>query len=368
MDAPPYRRQMRQNGYRKTIIHKRSVHMQCKVIGIDLAKRTMQVCQLGTDQQMMSNKKVSRKDLLLYLSKLDPTVPIAMEACATAHFWGRRLKSLGRQVVLIPAQHVKPLVGHQKNDANDALAICEASQRPRIHYVPIKNVQCQDIQSLRRLRQRQVHNRTALGNQIRGLCSEYGLCFRESIKCLRVELQEALDDQSNELSTLLRGELRELYSELLECEARIKRLDRQLQSVVKTHPCNDLLRSIPGVGPMISAALISELGDGRRFTRGREFSASCGLIPRQHSSGGSERLLGITKNGDRELRTLLIHGARAVVYRFKNQDNALGRWLNALIIRRGVHKAIVALANKLARISWAVLRYQQPFEMSRAFS
>lgn len=342
--------------------------MQCKIIGIDLAKRTMQVCQLGLDNQVISNKKISRKDLLSYLCKTDPAVPIAMEACATSHYWGRQLEALGRKVMLIPAQHVKPLVGHQKNDANDALAICEAAFRPRIHPVPVKSVQMQDIQSLRRLRQRQVQNRTAIGNQIRGLCAEYGLCFRESIKALRVELQAALEDQNNELSTLLRGELRELYSELLECEARVKRLDRQLQSVIKTIPSNTLLRGIPGVGPLISAALISELGDGQRFSQGREFSASCGLIPRQHSSGGTERLLGITKNGDRELRTLLIHGARAVVYRYKSKDNALGRWLIPLIARRGVHKAIVALANKLARISWAVLRYQQPFELNRAFS
>jgi len=342
--------------------------MQCKTIGIDLAKRTMQVCLLGDDLQVLSNKKVPRKKLIAEINKLDPSVPIAMEACATSHYWGRRFQALERQVILIPAQHVKPLVGHQKNDANDAVAICEASKRPRIYPVPVKSVQSQDIQSLRRIRQRHVDNRTALGNQLRGICAEYGLCFTHSIKSLRVELQVALEDETNELSTLLRQELHELYNELKECDARVRRLDRQLQSIIKHHPSNALLRDIPGIGPMISAALISELGDGRHFTRGREFSACCGLIPRQHSSGGNERLLGITKNGNCELRTLLIHGARAVVYRYKNKNNALGRWLNALIARRGMHKAIVALANKMARITWAVLRYQQPFDMSRAFS
>jgi len=186
-------------------------------------------------------------------------------------------------------------------------------------------------------------------------------------KSLRAELIVALEDENNELSTLLRGELRELNSELLACDASVKRLDRQLQSVMKENPNYALLREIPGVGPLISAALIGELGDGRHFDRGREFSACCGLVPKQHSTGGKERLLGITKNGNRELRTLLIHGARAVVYRYKSKDNALGRWLSALMSRRGVHKAIVALANKLARITWAVLRYQQPFSMNRAF-
>lgn len=203
---------------------------------------------------------------------------------------------------------------------------------------------------------------------MRGICADYGLCFKQSIRSLRVELQIALDDEINELNTLLRQELYELYCELKQCDTRVKRLDRQLQSVMQHHPSNSILRDIPGVGPMISAALISELGDGQHFTRGLEFSACCELIPRQHSSADNERLLGITKNGNRELRTLLIHGARAVGYRYRSKDNALGEWLNALIARRGIHKAIVALANKMVRITWAVLRYQQPFDMSRAFS
>ena len=341
--------------------------MQCKVIGIDLAKQSMQVCLLGMDQKVLSNKKISRGKLMLELSKISPDVPVAMEACGTSHYWGRRFKEMGREVILLPAQHVKPLVGHQKNDAHDAIAICEASQRPRIHPVSLKTVEQQDIQSLRRVRKRHVDNRTALGNQMRGLCAEYGVFFNPSFKSLRAELIVALENESNELSTLLREELREMYSELLTCDANVKRLDKLLQSVMQQNPSYALLREIPGVGPLISAALIGELGDGRHFDRGREFSACCGLVPKQHSSGSTERLLGITKNGNRELRTLLIHGARAVVYRYKSKDNALGRWLAALITRRGVHKAIVALANKLARITWAVLRYQQPFAMNRAF-
>ncbi len=341
--------------------------MQCKVIGIDLAKQSMQVCQMGTDHQVLSNKKVSRSKLMLELSKLDPDIPIAMEACATSHYWGRRLQAMGREVLLLPAQHVKPLVGHQKNDAHDAVAICEASQRPRIHPVSIKTVEQQDIQSLRRIRQRHVNNRTALSNQMRGLCAEYGVCFKPSLKSLREGLIIALEDQNNELSTLLREELWEMYHELLRCDVSIKRLDKQLQSVMKNDPCYALLQEIPGIGPLISAALMGELGDGQHFKRGREFSASCGLIPKQRSTGGKERLSGITKNGNSELRTLLIHGARAVIHQYKSGNNAMGRWLAALVARRGVHKAMVALANKLARISWAVLRYQQPFNMNRAF-
>jgi len=177
-----------------------------------------------------------------------------------------------------------------------------------------------------------------------------------------------LDDTANELSTLLREELRILYSELLDLDATVSRLDRKLHAVLRERDEYTRLKGIPGIGPLTASALISELGDGRRFSNGREMSAWCGLIPRQHSSGGRERLHGLTKNGNRELRTLLIHGARAVVYRYKNRQSPLGRWLDPLIARRGVHKAIVALANKLARISWAVLHHQQAFDMNKAFA
>ena len=343
--------------------------MKCKVIGIDLAKRSMQVCLLDEEQQVISNKKVTRADLLRVISQAPADAPVAMESCATAHHWGRQFQALGREVILIPPQHVKPLVGHQKNDANDAVAICEAVSRPRIHRVPVKSVEQQDIQSLRRIRKRHIRNRTALGNQIRGLCSEYGLCFRQSLQHLRTDLQEALADQDNHLSTLLRGELDELYGELLRCDASVKRMDKQIQSVLKDNKSYALLREIPGIGPLIGSALTSELGDGRQFNRGRELSAWVGLVPRQHSSGSKERLLGITKNGDKELRTLLVHGARAIAYRYRHKDdNALSRWLKPLIARRGIHKAIVALANKLGRIAWAVLRYQENFDMRRAFA
>lgn len=342
--------------------------MQCKIIGIDLAKNTFQVCLLGIEGNVLSNKKVSRSRLMLEITQGCPDAPIAMEACASAHYWARRFESLGRRVLLLPAQHVKAFVGHQKNDANDALAICEAAQRPRIHPVAVKSVEQQDIQSLRRIRQRAVDNRTALGNQIRGLSGEYGLCFRQSIRLLRLDLLIALDDTTTELSPLLREELRLLHSELLDLDATVRRLDQKLRSVLRERDEYTRLKEIPGIGPLTASALISELGDGQRFSNGREMSAWCGLIPRQNSSGGRERLHGLTKNGNRELRTLLIHGARAVVYRYKNRQTPLGRWLDALIARRGVHKAIVALANKLARVSWAVLHHQQTFDMNKAFA
>jgi len=342
--------------------------MQCKVIGIDLAKKAMQVCALGNDQQILFNKKVSRTQLVTVVLQQDPEAILAMEACASAHHWARRFRSLGREVVLLPAQHVKPLVGPQKNDANDAVAICEAALRPRIHRVSVKTVEQQDIQSLRRIRQRHVENRTALGNQIRGLSAEYGVSFSLSLSKLRAELTDALEDASNELSAQMREQLRELYRELLQCDEKVKQLEKTLQSLLKPNHDYSRLREIPGIGLLTGSALISELGDGKRFKNGREVSAWCGLVPRQHSSGEREQLLGITKNGDRELRTLLIHCARAVIFRMRNHDNPMGRWLKALIERRGIHKAIVALANKLARIAWAVLHHGQPFEMKRAFS
>lgn len=341
--------------------------MKCRVIGIDLAKKAMQVCALGTDQQILFNKKVTRGQLVALVMQLDPTAVIAMEACATAHHWARQFRLLGREVVLLPAQYVKPLVGPQKNDARDAIAICEAALRPRIHRVSVKTVEQQDIQSLRRIRQRHVDNRTALGNQIRGLSGEYGVSFSLSLSKLRIELTDALEDADNELSAPMREQLRELYRELLHTDGKVKQLEKTLQSLLKPNRDYARLRDIPGIGLLTGSALVSELGDGKRFKNGREVSAWCGLVPRQRSSGEREQLLGITKNGDRELRTLLIHCARAVIFRMKNQDNPMGKWLKALIKRRGIHKAIVALANKLGRIAWAVLRHGQPFEMKRAF-
>lgn len=342
--------------------------MKCKIVGIDIAKNVFQVCQLGEDNKVISNKKIPRAKLLDALRQLPESTLVAMEACGTAHHWARQLQEMGLEVRLLPAQHVKAFTGHQKNDAIDALGICEAAFSPRIHCVPVKTLEQQDIKALRCARQQWVDHRTALGNQIRGLSAEYGVIFPRSLAQLRRQLPLAAEDQKNGLSSIMRERLREAYQELCDYDTKIARVDRQLHTLCRQNASYQRLMEIPGIGPIISAALISELGDGSQFSNGREMSAWCGLVPRQHSSGDRTVSLGITKNGNKHLRTLLIHGARSVVFCRKTEGDALSRWVSRLVERRGKHKAIVALANKLARICWAVIRSEQSYKHNRAFA
>lgn len=342
--------------------------MNCKIVGVDIAKNVFQICQLGEDNKIMSNKKVARKDLIHKVRQLPSDAVIAMEACGTAHHWARQMQFAGFEVRLLPAQHVKMFAGRQKNDAIDALAICEAAQRPGIHRVPVKTVEQQDIKSLRCTRQQWIDHKTALGNQIRGLSAEYGVIFSRSFAQLRRQLPIALEDQRNGLTTIMRIRLSEAYQELCDYDKKISRINRQLHSLCQQQSSYERLMEVPGIGPLISAALISELGDGCQFGNGRQMAAWCGLVPRQSSSGERNVMLGITKNGNRQLRTLLVHGARAVVFRRKSDDGGLSRWVKQLVERRGKHKAIVALANKLARICWAIVRYEQSYQQNRAFA
>jgi transposase len=342
--------------------------MNCKIIGIDLAKNVFQVCLLGEDNKVISNKKIPRAKLLHTLRQLPESIPVAMEACGASHHWARQLQDMGMEVKLLPAQHVKAFAGHQKNDAIDALAICEAAQRPSIHSVPVKTIEQQDIKALRCTRQQWVDHRTALGNQIRGLSTEYGVIFSRSLAQLRCHLPEAAEDEKNGLSSIMRQRLREAYQELCDYDVKIKTIERQLHMLCQQQSNYRPLLEIPGIGPLISAALISELGDGSQFSNGRQMSAWCGLVPRQHSSGDRTVSLGITKNGNQQLRTLLIHGARAVVFRRHADGGGLSRWISGLVERRGKHKAIVALANKLARVCWAVIRSEQSYNQKRAFA
>ena len=343
--------------------------MKHNVIGIDLAKEIFQVCVLNTQNTVLSNKSVKRARLEHTVRQYSPqTHVIAMEACATAHYWGQVFQDMGFEVSLLPAQHVKAFTRGQKNDAQDALAICEAAQRPAIHCVPVKNKTQQEIKSLRAIRKRWVKQRTALSNQIRGLCAEFGVHFTIGLRPLRKGLVDLFDGANRAIPVKLFRYLRVLYEELCGLDEQIKGIDKDIQEVCQTNPLFKVLQSIPGCGPLIAAACLSEMGSGQQFQSGRQFSAFVGLVPRQHSSGGKACLLGLSKNGDRELRTLFIHGARAVFRFCRKKDTALSHWLNALILRRGKNRAIVALANKLARICWAVLTTGKAFEMSKAFA
>ncbi|WP_340618444.1 IS110 family transposase [Xenorhabdus entomophaga] len=337
-----------------------------KVVGIDLAKNIFQVCVWMEDGSVTSNRKISRQKLLDTVRTFPPGTLIAMEACATSHYWGRTLQAMGFVIRLVPTQHVKAFSHHQKNDAKDALAICETACRPGIHFVPVKTVEQQDIKALRNARQLIVEQRTALANQIRAFLAEQGAIVPIGIQKLQQHLPEILEEESYDLSTVLRRLLHTLGEELRSLNIRIHEVDDEIAALSRQQSGYHHLLTIPGVGPLIAAAFVSDV-NASQFANGRQLSAWCGLVPRQHSSGGKKRLSSLSKNGNRHLRTLIIHGARAVMRCVQKRNDCLGEWLRQLIARCGFMKATVALANKLIRIIWRVLRDEVDFNMKKAF-
>lgn len=344
--------------------------MNIKIVGIDLAKDVSQMCALTPSNKVLFNRSIRRKALRQDVSKLPPTV-IAMEACGSAHYWGREFQAMGHTVRLLPPQHVKAYVRNGKSDAKDALAICEAAQRPQLHTVPIKSVEQQDLQLLHRVRSRYVQMRTMLANQIRSIAQEYGVFFPKTIRSLRGELMGALENGENGLSSAARTMLHMLYVELQGIDAKEEQIKHQIEALAVQNEAYARLREVPGIGPIVASAYIAAVGSGRQFQRGRQVSAWLGLVPRQFGTGGKMHLQGISKGGDRYLRTMLIHGARVVTswcQRRKQDNRPMARWLRALIARRGKNKAIVALANKLARFAWVILARGQRFDPTRAFA
>ena len=326
------------------------------MLGIDLAKNVFQLHGVTGEGRVVVRRQVRRAQLLNTIAKLKPKT-VAMEACAGAHEWGRRITALNCQVRLIAPQFVKPFVKSQKNDRNDAEAICEAALRPTMRFVALKTTDQQQILALHRLRAGAVKTRTAMANQLRGILGEFGVVAPQGIGKLRYALPLILEDAQNGLPPLLRSELAQQAQRLRELDAEVARLSARIEALAAAHePCRRLMQR-RGVGPLIASAFVAELGDPRVFHSGRQVAAWLGLVPRQRSSGGRAVLLGITKHGDAYLRTLLIHGARSVVRVAARHDDPLSRWVCALKERRGVHKAIVAVANKTARQLWAQLAY-----------
>jgi transposase len=298
--------------------------------------------------------------MLDYFQKL-PTCLIGMEACSSAHYWARELQKMGHTVKLMAPQFVKPYVKSNKNDANDAEAICEAVARPTMRFVAIKTIAQQDIQALHRIRSELVQQRTAKVNQIRGLLGEYGLVVGRRVDVLRNALPLLLEDAENGLTTDFRVLLEGLQQDLITLDERVNEMDKKIKVLASSNTDAKRLQQIPGIGPITATALICAIGDGKQFKRGRDMAAWLGLTPRQHSSGGKDRLLGISKRGDAYLRTLLIHGARAVLKVASNKDDPRSRWLQNLCDRRNKNIAAVALANKNARIVWALLTKKTDF-------
>jgi transposase len=337
-----------------TIRKKEKTMSKVTTIGLDLAKDVFHAVCCDAWGKIVRKRMLKRGQVLAYFGNLEPCM-VGMEACASAHYWGRELEALGHEVKLIPAQYVKAFVRGNKNDYNDALAIAEAVVRPEMRFVTIKTPAQQDIQALHRLRKGCVGMRTGLCNQIRGLVGEYGLVAPKGVAALRRRIPEWLEDGDNGLSDLFRRLLSASYVRLQELDAHIVFYTKEVEHQSKQDEACQRLQTIPGFGPIVSSVFHSQIGEGEAYRRGREASAAVGLVPRQHSSGGKDTLLGISKRGDSYLRSLLVHGARAVVSRAEHQDDRLSLWINKIRGKRGFNKAVVALANKMARIGWAVL-------------
>lgn len=330
--------------------------MKLKRIGVDLAKSVFQVHGVDSHEQVKIRKQLKRSQMLDFFRQIESPCVVAMEACGGAHYWGRELMKLGHEVRLISPQFVKPYVKSGKNDANDAEAICEAASRPTMRFVAVKSAEQQAGQALHRIRSRLIKARTALVNEIRGLLGEFGLVMPiKGVAACRRLIAEVLEDGENGLPGLMRRMLYQLSEELSQRDQQIGELDEVIKQQCKADDRIRRLLEIEGVGPITASAVVAAVGDAGQFTGSRDLSAWVGLVPRQHSSGGKDQLGHITKRGDTYLRTLLIHGARAVVNACQKKADRKSKWLQGLITRRNKNIATVALANKHARIIWAVL-------------
>ena len=328
--------------------------MHISSIGIDLGKTTFHLVALDEHSKVVIRKKFSRKQLLTYTANLQSSL-IGVEACSGAHFIGARLRDQGHQVRLIPAQFVKPFVKSNKNDFIDAEAIAEAVTRQNMRFVPIKTDDQLDLQALHRVRDRLVHRRTAVINQIRGFLLERGITFAKGPANLRNRMPDIVEDADANLTPRMRTLLDRLWQEWKQLESGIETANYEIEQIASQDEACQRLRQIPGVGPLVSTATVAAIGNGAAFRKGREFAAWLGLVPRQYSTGGKARLYGISKRGNNYLRRMFIHGARAVLMRVKYDTAGLGQWVHQLEARTTRNKVIVALANKLARIAWAVL-------------
>jgi transposase len=338
--------------------------MNINLLGIDIAKNVFQLHGADSSGKRVLKKRIPRNELTEYVVNI-PQCTIVMESCGGANYWARVFQKMGHQVKLISPQFVKPFVKTNKNDANDAEAIVEAASRASMHFVPIKQVEQQDIQSVHRVRSRLIKNRTALINEIRGLNLEYGIAIPLGALKVKGALRLIIDDESNELTVSSRVLMQDLYDELIDVEERLKKVDKKIKLICKnSNPCQRIL-NIPGIGELTATAIVAAVPNANEFKNGRHMSAWLGLVPRQSSSGNKQVLLGISKRGDRYLRTLLIHGARAALCLCKKTDSKYGEWLNRKKASLSLNKAAVALANKNVRIIWSLLKTGEEFNCNQ---
>ena len=342
-----------------------NVKNQLAVLGIDIAKQSFQLHGVDCNGLTILKKKLTRKDLCKFMAQL-PACTIGIEACGGANHWTRVFEKSGHTVHMMAPQFVKPYVKSNKSDAADAEAICEAVQRPNMRFVPAKSVEQQDLQSLHRIRSQAVARRTAQANQIRGLLMEYGVIIPQGITYIRKSIPQILEEADNELTVMFRELLSGLYDEMVHLDERIKTLESKLEALCSQNEDCQRLLSIPGVGLLSATAMVAAIGDIKAFKNGRELAAWLGLVPRQHSTGGKPTLLGISKRGDTYLRTLLIHGGRTVVRVANKHLDQRSQWITQLDARRGKNISAVAVANKNARVAWALLSHKSMYQTRAA--
>lgn len=337
-------------------------------IGVDLAKNSFQLHGVDVQGKTILRKTFRRTQVIPFFANL-PECLVGMEACASSAFWARVIEACGHTVRRIHPKFIKPYLMADKNDANDAAAICEAVGRPRMRFVPHKSQEQADIQAIHRVRQGLVQARTAAINQARGLLAENGIVIKQGACHARQLLPAIVDDQENGLSGMMRRLMASLYERIVFLDAQIAMHDKELQTIAKEHEACKRLMKVPGVGVLTATILLTMAGAAADFKNGRQFAAYLGLVPRQYSTGGKPRLLGITKRGDSYARTLLIQGARAVLRAMKYGHAPLGEgarsaWLTRLVDRRGPNRACVAMANKTARIVWSMLATGNEYQMA----
>jgi transposase len=333
--------------------------MEATRIGIDVAKSWFHLVAMDSRGKVIWRKALTRGRVLEVLAQLKPAL-VTMEACATAHFWAREIQKLGHEVKLIHPAFVMPFRKSGKNDFNDAEALCEASCRPMMRFVEVKSVDQQDIQSLHRARRLLIKQRTQLTNQLRGLLAEYGIAVRRSISALRREAAE-LASEPERLTVAMRLVVSTSLEQLRVLAQQLAELDREIRCVCGRDERCARLAQVMGVGPLTATAMVAKVGNARQFPNGRALAAYLGLVPRQNSTGGKSVLLSITKKGDRYLRTLLIHGARAALQVAPRHDDHRSQWALNLRRKSGPNIAAVALANKNARVIWKLLTSGEHF-------
>ncbi len=324
------------------------------VYGVDLGKNLFHVVGADATGQIVQKAKFRRATLLAFFERTSPAL-VGMEACPGSQWLARKLQAMGHIVRIIPAQFVKPYVKSNKNDLIDAAAIAEAVTRPTMRFVEVKSAEQVDIQSLHRVRDQMVSNRTRLICQMRAFCLEYGVAIHQGVGKFKADLPGVLANEENDLTPGIRKLLGDLFDDLRRLEQRVAEVTRQIEAVAARDERTRRLMTVPGIGPLVATAIVAAAGDGRQFRKARDMAAWLGLVPSERSTGGKTTLLGISKRGNHYLRRLLIHGARSCVIHLDRSRDRLGAWLSGLEQRMHINKVTVALAAKVARVAWVIL-------------